>query len=70
MENKLKATLIHLLDDFPDEKISSLVDYINYLKKGEAEEEFTTEEEVFILKCWEESKQEEGIPWEKVRRGV
>jgi len=51
------------LDGFPESKISSLLDYIEFLKH----DEFTEEEKRIIL---ESAKEEGGTPWEDIKRDV
>ena len=51
------------LDGFPETKISSLLDYIEYLKQ----DEFTEEERKLILQSADE---EDGTLWEDIRRNV
>ncbi len=63
MDKQIINEVIKNLDGFPTNKISSLLDYIEFLKQ----DEFTEEEKEIILKS---AKEENGTKWEEIRRSV
>jgi hypothetical protein len=63
MDKQIVDKVVKYLDDFPESKITSLLDYIEFLKQ----DEFTEEEKRIIL---ESAKEENGTPWEDIRRNV
>lgn len=63
MEKQIVDQVVKHLDGFPETKVSSLLDYIEYLKQ----DEFTEEERKLILQSAEE---EDGTLWEDIRRNV
>ena len=63
MEKQIINEVIKNLDGFPTNKISSLLDYIEFLKQ----DEFTEEEKEIILRS---AKEENGTKWEDIRRSV
>jgi len=63
MDKQIIDKVVKYLDDFPENKITSLLDYIEFLKQ----DEFTAEEKRFIL---ESAREKNGAPWEDIRRNV
>ena len=63
MDKQIINEVIKNLDGFPTNKISSLLDYIEFLKQ----DEFTEEEKEIILNS---AKEENGTKWEDIRRSV
>jgi len=63
MDKQIIDKVVKYLDGFPESKITSLLDYIEYLKQ----DEFTEEEGRIIL---ESASEEDGVPWENIRRNV
>ena len=63
MDRQIVDEIVKHLDGFPKGKISSLVDYIEFLKQ----DEFTEEEKEIILKS---AKEKNGTPWENIKRNV
>ena len=63
MDKQIIETVVKYLDGFPESKVTSLLDYIEFLKQ----DEFTEEEKRIIL---ESAREENGVPWESIRRNV
>ena len=63
MNKQIIDEVVKHLNGFPESKISSLLDYIEFLKH----DEFTEEEKRIIL---ESAKEEGGMPWEDIKRDV
>jgi hypothetical protein len=63
MDKQIVDKVVKYLDDFPESKITSLLDYIEFLKQ----DEFTEEEKRIIL---ESAREKNGVPWEDIRRNV
>ena len=63
MDKQIINEVIKNLDGFPTNKISSLLDYIEFWKP----DEFTEEEKEIILNS---AKEENGTKWEDIRRSV
>jgi hypothetical protein len=63
MDKQIIDTVVKYLDGFPESKVTSLLDYIEFLKQ----DEFTEEEKRIIL---ESAREENGVPWESIRRNV
>ena len=63
MDKQIVDKVVKYLDDFPESKITSLLDYIEFLKQ----DEFTEEEKRIIL---ESAREKNGVLWEDIRRNV
>jgi hypothetical protein len=63
MDKQIIDRVVKYLDGFPEGKITSLLDYIEFLKQ----DEFTEEEKRIVL---ESAREENGVPWENIRRNV
>ena len=63
MDKQIVDKVVKYLDGFPENKITSLLDYIEFLKQ----DEFTEEEKRIIL---ESAKEKKGVSWEDIRRNV
>jgi hypothetical protein len=66
MKRKLKSKVLSLIEDLPEDKIPSVVDYIGYLMDKEAV--FTPQEKAIIRKAHQEAARGKGIDWRRVRR--
>jgi hypothetical protein len=62
MDKQIIDKVVKYLDGFPESKITSLLDYIEYLKQ----DEFTEEERIIL----ESAREKNGVPWENIRRNV
>ena len=63
MNKQIIDKVVEYLDGFPESKITSLLDYIEFLKQ----DEFTEQEKKIIL---ESAREKHGVPWEDIRRHV
>jgi hypothetical protein len=63
MNKQIIDKVVEYLDGFPESKITSLLDYIEFLKQ----DEFTEQEKKIIL---ESAREKNGVPWEDIRRHV
>jgi hypothetical protein len=63
MNKQIIDKVVEYLDGFPENKITSLLDYIEFLKQ----DEFTEQEKKIIL---ESAREEHGVAWEDIRRHV
>ncbi len=66
MEQATLNRIVHLLETFPERKIPSLMDYINYLR--DQEEGFSAEETALIRAAQQEALQGAGVNWREIKR--
>jgi len=58
--------IVHVLETFPEKKVPSLIDYINYLK--DQEDSFSPEEIALIKSAQEEAAHGMGVNWREIKR--
>lgn len=66
MRNKIREKILALIDNLPEKKLDSLVDYAEYLR--EREDVFTEDEKIIIRKAKKEAVQGKGIEWRKIKK--
>ena len=66
MKRRLKTKVLSLIECLPEDKINSVVDYIDYLRDKEGA--FTSQEREIIRKARKEASGGKGLNWRKVKR--
>ena len=66
MRDKIREKILALIDNLPEKKLGSLVDYAEYLR--EKEDVFTEDEKIIIRKAGKEAVQGKGIEWRKIKK--
>ncbi|MDI6760122.1 MAG: hypothetical protein QMD05_04790 [Candidatus Brocadiaceae bacterium] len=66
MRKKAIEKILALIDNLPEKKLGSLVDYAEYLR--EKEDVFTEDEKILIRKARKEAVQGKGVEWRKIKK--
>ncbi|MBN2494618.1 MAG: hypothetical protein JXR96_08525 [Deltaproteobacteria bacterium] len=68
MRDRTVKRIVSLLDDLPESKARSVIEYIQFLRWSE--DSFTEDEVAIIQKSREETAEGKGTPWRDVRDDV
>ncbi len=66
MKQTTLTKIVHLLETFPESKVHSLMDYINYLR--DQKDSFSAEEIALVKAAQKEAIKGAGINWREIKR--